>query len=61
LEEVTSNGINAYIDPGLQNFLKSFGAIYLDFINQGPGRTGFSIRVGNTSCGDSEGGCSSCG
>jgi len=60
LEKLESNGIQAYIDPGLQTYLQNHGDIHLDYIDQGPGRTGFAIRVGTANCGDGSSGCDSC-
>jgi len=60
LEKLESNGIGAFIDPNLKTFLSNYGEIKIDFVNQDFGPRGFTIRVGNDSCG-SDGGCSSCG
>ncbi len=60
LEKIESNGIGAYIDPNLKTFLGNYGEIKIDYINQDFGPRGFIIRVGDTSCGTGDGGCSSC-
>ena len=57
LEKLESNGISAFVDPKLKQLLKQFGEINIDYIsNAPPVAGGFSIRVGNGSCGSS--GCS---
>jgi len=61
LDKLESNGVTAYIDPGLNNFIRNYGDIHIDYINEGPGRQGFMLRVGSANCGESSGGCSSCG
>jgi Fe-S cluster assembly iron-binding protein IscA len=63
LDELESNGITAYIDPNLKNFLTQFGQINVDYISNGPGNSGFTIKAGTGSpdcgsCGStSAGGC----
>jgi hypothetical protein len=61
LEKLTSNGISAYIDPGLKKFIDKVGAINVDFVDQGDGQRGFTVRAGNPEeCGPSDcGGCPS--
>lgn len=59
LEKLESNGVAAYIDPGLKEFLNQFDAINVDFIQRGQ-MSGFSVSVG--SGGDcSSGNCGSGG
>ena len=56
LDGLESNGITAYIDPNLKAFLDQFGQVNVDYVDNGAGSRGFTIRVGT-----GEGGCSSCG
>jgi len=60
LKKLESNGIEAYIDPGLEDALqKQFGDISIDFMVR-PDGSGYSIRAGEPSdC--SSGGCEGCG
>lgn len=55
LEKLESNGIQAYIDPKLREFLIQFGSINIDFVIHNEAG-GFTIRAGSP---DSS--CSSCG
>jgi len=52
LEKLESNGITAYIDPKLLEYLKNVGEINVDFISTPDGRNGFAVQVGEKSCGD---------
>ncbi len=52
LEKLESNGITAYIDPKLLEYLKNVGDISVDFISTPDGRNGFAVQVGEKSCGD---------
>ncbi len=56
LEKLESNGINAFVDPKLKQLLKQLGKINIDYISNALQGSGFSIKVGNGSCGS--GGCS---
>lgn len=57
LEELESNGIQAYIDPKLREALTQFGEISVDYVRHGDMGGGFMISVGSGgSCGD--GSCS---
>ena len=59
LEKLESNGIEAYIDPGLREFLEQFEQITVDYVSRGQ-MSGFAISVGSGgggSCGS--GGCNS--
>ncbi|MFH1687224.1 MAG: hypothetical protein ABIE70_06835 [bacterium] len=59
LEKVESNGVEAYIDPKVKDYLKQFGNVNVDYVTRDEG-SGYMITVGNP--GDcSEGGCSGCG
>jgi hypothetical protein len=59
LEKLESNGVEAYIEPGLKEFLAQFEQINVDYVSQ-MGRSGFSISVGKGG-GCSPDACSSCG
>lgn len=56
MEKLESNGINAFIDPKLKQSLKQLDEINIDYISNALQGSGFSIKVGNGSCGSS--GCS---
>jgi len=59
LKMIESNGISAYIDPKVLDYLQQYGAINIDFITRG-GQSGYMVSVGQP--GDcSSGGCSGCG
>lgn len=59
LDKLTYNGIFAYIDPGLKQFIEKVGKINVDFVDHGDGQRGFSIRAGNSQgCSPSD--CSGC-
>jgi len=60
LQELKSNGITAFMDPRLGEFLEKNGGAKVDFITNPTGQSGYSIKVGNMSCGDNEGGCGGC-
>lgn len=49
LEELTSNGVSAYIDPKLNEYLTQIGDIKIDFISNEHG-SGYTIKVGDSSC-----------
>lgn len=55
LEKMESNGINAFIDPKLNEYIAKIGDIKIDFINNEHG-AGYTIKVGEVDC--SKGGCS---
>lgn len=54
LEELKSNGITAYIDPKLYEYLNQIGDIRIDFITNEMG-SGYTVSVGQMNCG--QGGC----
>jgi len=51
LDKLENNGIVAYIDPKLKEYLVNIGEIRVDFIDQ-PGNNGYTIKVGESDCGD---------
>jgi Fe-S cluster assembly iron-binding protein IscA len=57
LEELQSNGISAFIDPKLNEYLSQIGDIAIDYISNEQG-SGYTIKVGDpqSRCGVS--GCS---
>lgn len=55
LELLESNGIQAYIDPKLKEYISQIGDIKIDFITNEQG-SGYTIKVGEVDC--SKGGCS---
>lgn len=61
LEKLESNGIEAYIDPGLKEFLQQFKGINVDYIQRGS-MAGFAVSVGGGSdCSSGSCGSGSCG
>ena len=59
LEKVESNGVEAYIDPKVIEYLKKFVYVNVDFVTR-PEGSGYMITVGNPSdC--SPDSCSGCG
>ncbi len=59
LEKVESNGVEAWIDPKVLEYLKQYGNINVDYVTR-PDGSGYMITVGNP--GDcSAGGCEGCG
>lgn len=61
LERMESNGIEAFIEPKLKEFLSQYGSINIDFVDQITGK-GFTIRAGEpgaTDCGSCSGSCES--
>ncbi|HWR83426.1 MAG TPA: hypothetical protein VN285_08990 [Candidatus Deferrimicrobium sp.] len=55
LDLISSNGVEAYIDPRLTELLQQFGTISVDYVTNLSG-SGFTIKVGSGSCNQS--GCS---
>jgi len=55
LEKLSSNGICAYIDPKLLEYLAQIGDINIDFLTNEYGN-GYAVTVGESKCG--QGGCS---
>jgi len=45
LEKMESNGVEAYIDPGLKEFLQQFEGISVDYVQRG-NMAGFAVSVG---------------
>jgi Fe-S cluster assembly iron-binding protein IscA len=58
LVKLESNGIEAYIEPGLREFLEQFEQISVDYVSRGE-MTGFAVTVGKDSSGCGSGGCNS--
>jgi len=58
LQLIESNGISAYIDPKVLNYLQQYGDINIDFITRG-GQSGYMVSVGQPGCSPDQ--CSSCG
>jgi len=57
LKKLNSNGVTAYIDPKLAEYISQLGDINIDFITNERG-SGYTIRVGDIDC--SHKGCESC-
>ena len=55
MEKLESNGIEAFIEKKLKDFLGQYGSINIDFVNH-PTGSGFTIKAGKD---DPD--CSSCG
>lgn len=58
LKKFESNGITAYMDPRLAEFLAPHGDIKVDFVNNPMGQSGYSIKIGE---GCKPGACGSAG
>ena len=58
LQQLESNGVNAYIDPNLYKQLENIGNINIDYITNEIGQSGYRIVVGNPDCSSS--GCRGC-
>ena len=56
LEQLESNGISAWIDPGLKEFLSQYGEINVDYVERDIGPGGYVVSVGKP--GANCGGCS---
>lgn len=56
LEQLSSNGISAYIDPKLREYLDKIGDINIDFLVNEYG-SGYSVRVGELQCGQGDCSC----
>ena len=58
MEKLESNGIEAYIEKRLKDFLIQYGSINIDFVNH-PTGSGFTIKAGdgNPDCGSCGGTC----
>ncbi|MCM2271123.1 MAG: Fe-S cluster assembly protein HesB [candidate division Zixibacteria bacterium] len=59
MEKLESNGITAYIDPGLLEFLGQYGGINVDYVKRQMGG-GYVVSAGKPSEGGCGSGCS-CG
>jgi len=57
MERLESNGIIAYVEPNLKEFIKQYGKITIDFIKNMFGNGGYTITIGNQNC---SGGCGTC-
>lgn len=55
LEKLESNGIAAYIDPGLHRLVSQRGNIYIDFIDDPYGGKGFRVAIKRSA--DEKSGC----
>ena len=55
LEELSSRGISAWIEPQLNQYLSQMGDINIDFVVNEQG-SGYMVTVGESKCG--QGGCS---
>lgn len=59
LETIESNGITAYIDPRLNEYLAEHGGIDIDYqVHEESGGAGYLIQTGKQASGESCGGCS---
>ena len=52
MSKLENNGISVYIAPSLSNLLETLGPISIDYVDPGFGRAGFSLRIGESNCGD---------
>ena len=60
MDKIEANGIEAYIDPRLNEHLETFGGINIDYISKETGESGYLVRTGAQVDGSACGGCS-CG
>jgi hypothetical protein len=60
LEKLDSNGIIVYVDPRLKEHLVKFGEVKVDYITDQGGKSGYTISIGDSSCGPESGGCEGC-
>ncbi|MBN2227652.1 MAG: hypothetical protein JW763_09840 [candidate division Zixibacteria bacterium] len=60
LEKLDHNGVDAYIDPRLNEHLSKFGDIKIDYVVNAQGE-GYTVTVGDMDCASKcgEGGCGS--
>jgi len=58
LHELESNGIKAFIDPKVVEYIKQFGNINIDYVIRDDAQ-GYVIKVGDADC--SASGCKGCG
>ena len=61
LERLESEGLTAYIDPNLLEYVRQMGEIYIDSVDRPGRRTAYSIMIGGAggcSDGTCSGGCS---
>ena len=54
LEKLESDGLTAYIDPNLLEYVRQMGQIYIDTVDRPGQRTAYTIMIG-----DADGSCSS--
>jgi hypothetical protein len=62
LEELMSNGITAYIDGSVKEFVEQQGGLHIDFVDRGIAGGGYTVTVGQPgqSSGCDTGSCGSC-
>lgn len=60
MDKIEANGIEAYIDPRLNEYLSNLGGVNIDFVSRDGGESGYMIRTGKQVDGSACGGCS-CG
>jgi len=60
LKAIESNGVEAFIDPKVLDYLKQFGEIKIDHVTR-PEGAGYMITVGDPGDCSESGGCSGCG
>ncbi|MEW6051566.1 MAG: hypothetical protein AB1644_10980 [Candidatus Zixiibacteriota bacterium] len=58
LERLESNGITAYIDPGLREFLEGYGGVNIDYVTRDFGTGGYIVTTGNRAGGGCSDDCS---
>jgi hypothetical protein len=57
LEKLESNGITAYIDPGLKEFLEGYDGVHIDYVTREFGGGGYIVSTGKRA-GGCDSGCS---
>lgn len=61
LEKLEADGLTAYIDGNLLEYVKQMGQIYIDTVDRPGQRTAYTIMIGDGTGGCSDGSCSSGG
>jgi len=61
LEKLEVDGLTAYIDPNLLEYVRQMGQIYIDTVDRPGQRTAYTIMIGGEDGGCSDGSCSSGG
>ena len=58
MEKIESNGISAYLETSLKEYVAQLGKITVDYRKNAMGQGGYSITLGDGDGGCGSGGCS---